>query len=124
MIARKQEISLQLNQLIDALLLDGILYLSHLVTARKLAAHDSAVEVSGFCPLSLDALGHHSNRSVPAGTPGLLQLPTRKEPSKTLKPNGTGGILALGGAWIGRVFSAPVTRGIDSTTPPTPRRLA
>jgi exopolysaccharide biosynthesis polyprenyl glycosylphosphotransferase len=47
MIARKQEISLQLNQVIDALLLGGVFWLCHFLNSRKLIALDS-FEVPGL----------------------------------------------------------------------------
>ncbi|HEY5706843.1 MAG TPA: sugar transferase [Terrimicrobiaceae bacterium] len=48
MIARKQEISLQLNQLIDALLLGGVFWLCHFLLSSRLAPLDSLENVPGF----------------------------------------------------------------------------
>jgi hypothetical protein len=48
MIARKQQISLQLNQLIDTLLLGGVFWLCHFLRSAKLAALDSLESVPGF----------------------------------------------------------------------------
>jgi hypothetical protein len=45
MIARKQEISLQLSQLIDALLLGGVFWLCHFLRYAKLPAPDSLENV-------------------------------------------------------------------------------
>ncbi|HET9522703.1 MAG TPA: sugar transferase [Terrimicrobiaceae bacterium] len=48
MIARKQEIGLQLNQLIDALLLGGVFWICHLLSVKGLAGPTSPAEVPGF----------------------------------------------------------------------------
>ena len=48
MIARKQEIGLQLNQLIDALLLGGVFWICHLVSVKGLVGPASPTEVPGF----------------------------------------------------------------------------
>jgi len=48
MIARKQEIHLQFNQLIDALLLGGIFWLAHLLRHSKLVVVDSLAEIPEF----------------------------------------------------------------------------
>ena len=48
MIARKQQISLQLNQLIDTLLLGGVFWLCHFLRSTKLADLDSLENVPGF----------------------------------------------------------------------------
>ena len=47
MIARKEEISLQLNQVIDALLLGGVFWLCHFLSSRRLVDVD-ALEVPGL----------------------------------------------------------------------------
>jgi hypothetical protein len=48
MIARKQEVGLQLNQSIDALFSGGVLWLCHFVITTSLAAPNSPVEVPGL----------------------------------------------------------------------------
>jgi FlaA1/EpsC-like NDP-sugar epimerase len=48
MIARKQEIGLQLNQLIDALLLGGVFWVCHFLRSNNLGALDALIEVPGF----------------------------------------------------------------------------
>ena len=48
MIARKQEISLQLHQLIDALLLGGVFWLCHFLRSKKLAPLDSLEDIPEF----------------------------------------------------------------------------
>ncbi len=48
MIARKQEIRLQLNQLLDAFLLGGVLWLSYVIRASKVLVMDSLTEIPGF----------------------------------------------------------------------------
>lgn len=48
MIARKQEIRLQLNQLLDAFLLGGVLWLCYVIRASRLLVMDSLVEIPGF----------------------------------------------------------------------------
>ena len=46
--ARKQEIRLQLNQLIDALLLGGVFWLAHALRHNKLVVADSLGEIPDF----------------------------------------------------------------------------
>jgi hypothetical protein len=46
--ARKQEIRLQLNQLIDALLLGGVFWLAHALRHNKLVVFDSMAEIPDF----------------------------------------------------------------------------
>jgi hypothetical protein len=75
MIARKQQISLQLNQLIDALLLGGVFWLRHFLRSTKLAALDSLEDVPGFAFIFL-RLDVHS-RSV-------LTLPCLAAPAALL----------------------------------------
>jgi len=45
MIARKQEISLQLNQLIDALLPGGVFWLCHFLRSSKLVSSNPLLEI-------------------------------------------------------------------------------
>lgn len=48
MIARKQEISLQLNQLIDAVLLGAVFWLCHFLLSSKWVSSDPLLEMPGF----------------------------------------------------------------------------
>lgn len=48
MIARKQEIRLQLNQLLDAFLLGLVFWFTYLIRANKVLVLDSLVEIPGF----------------------------------------------------------------------------
>ena len=105
MIARKQEIGLQLNQLIDALLLGGVFWICHLVSVKGLAGPASSAEVPGFTHFLWMLAVIVPFAPFFAGAQWLLQLSARREPAEVHEPDHTGGILAPDRAGAG-LFSS------------------
>ena len=94
MIARKQEIGLQLNQLIDALLLGGVFWICYLVSVKGLAGPASSAEVPGFTHFLWMLAVIVPFAPFFAGAQWLLQLSARREPAEVMSQ------IIQGGFWL------------------------